>query len=173
MREKYNLTNNVYGRLTVLRPAHVDERRKRYWHCRCECGNETITRSDQLRRGEVRSCGCLKAELDRSRKNRLNHGSAARGKVTSEYRTWSGMRSRCRNRNNVNYPEWGGRGIKVCERWDKFEVFLKDMGPKPGPTYSIDRINNDGHYEPGNCRWATKAEQAANRRPRRSITDQQ
>ena len=101
-------------------------------------------------------------------KNRT-HGEAFRN-TTTEYRIWSGMLARTRNSNHRYFGRYGGRGIKVCDRWLKYENFLTDMGRKPSPEHSIDRINNDGDYEPGNCRWATKKEQGNNTSTVRWIT---
>lgn len=88
---------------------------------------------------------------------------------TAEYRAWIMLRQRCHNPRARKFPDYGGRGIRVCERWMDFAAFLADMGPKPSPAHSIDRVNNDGNYEPGNCRWATPKEQSNNRRPRRAL----
>lgn len=99
------------------------------------------------------------------------HGEASKGQETVEYRTWSRMKDRCTNTNSQSYPHYGGRGIRMCDRWSaSFEAFLSDMGRRPGLGYSIDRINNDGDYEPGNCRWATKSEQNSNYSRNRTLT---
>lgn len=95
------------------------------------------------------------------------HGESYFADNTVEYSTWLAMRQRCSNPNAAGYEYYGGRGIRVCERWDDFRLFLSDMGRKPGPTWSIDRINVDGDYEPSNCRWATPSQQAQNKRPRK------
>lgn len=92
------------------------------------------------------------------------HGAKSGGKPTPEYVAWSNMRDRCNNRHSKNYPYYGGRGIRVCVEWDNFSAFLADVGPRPHPSLTIDRINVDGHYEPGNVRWATRAVQSRNRR---------
>lgn len=96
----------------------------------------------------------------------LKHGHASNGRETPEYKAWKNMRRRCENPNHPRYKDWGGRGIKVCERWHDFRNFYADMGPKPGPEFSLDRKNNNGNYEPENCRWATRSQQQRNARPK-------
>jgi hypothetical protein len=99
---------------------------------------------------------------------KLKHGHACRHPRSSEYNCWGSMIARCTNPNDPGWKNYGGRGIRVCERWrNSFENFLADMGLKPSPGLSIERVENDGNYEPGNCRWATRKEQRANQRPRR------
>jgi hypothetical protein len=135
------------------------------WLCKCECGNDRVYGSWLLRQGKVKSCGCKRGELTRQLKTK--HGCAVDGSVTTEYRIWLGMHNRCNNPHTSKFKHYGGRGIRVCEQWKDFSVFLRDMGPRP-EGMSIDRIDVDGHYEPSNCRWATAKTQAQNKR--RSIT---
>jgi len=131
------------------------------WVCRCDCGNVVTVRQNNLREGTSNSCGCLRRELAAAR--HTTHGLSE----SVEYYTWLHMKQRCTNPLATDYEYWGGRGIKVCEEWMcSFEKFLEHVGPRPGDGYSLDRIDNDGDYRPGNVRWATAKQQASNRRPR-------
>lgn len=159
------------GRLTVVAFAgmRVGAKGKRttMWLCRCECGNEVSVSNGCLTTMDTKSCGCLAAEKIRNLK--LRHGDAA-GRRALEYMIWKSMRKRCKNPSDPAFANYGGRGIRVCERWDDYVNFIADMGPKPSPKHTLDRINNDGNYEPENCRWATRVEQISNRRSTRSLT---
>lgn len=134
--------------------------------CICDCGGTTLAVAARLRHGKCRSCGCLQKQT-RDGRFRLAHGDS-RGGQAPEYNSWCLMKSRCSNPKNNRYYTHGARGIKVCERWlHSYENFLSDMGRKPSRRHSIDRIDNEGNYEPGNCKWSTPSEQAFNRRPKR------
>lgn len=158
-----------YGRLLVLgQDESVSALRKEsYWRCRCDCGKLHTAKSVALKAGKTQSCGCLRAEA--CVKSRLTHGHTTGGSTTGEYRVYTSMLTRCTNTNSRYYADYGGRGIGVCERWrHSFAAFLSDMGPRPAGL-TLDRINNNGDYEPSNCRWATWIEQQRNRRNNRRI----
>jgi len=149
-----DLRGHQFGRLQVVSFACVENKHAR-WNCVCVCGNTHVASGVNLRKGNVKSCGCALLEAKK-------HGGAHRGKKSSEYLTWVSMRQRCQNPKNKRYDRYGGRGIYVCERWGLFDNFLRDMGAKPSPTHSIDRVNNDGPYSPENCKWSTTKEQTSN-----------
>ena len=158
--KSHDLTNRRFHRLVATSRAG---KRRGYilWNCSCDCGGFTQAQSNNLLSGRHKSCGSTQ---DRSVSS-LRHGHASHSGRTSEYLAWQGMRARCCNPRNRRFPDWGGRGIKVCDRWiHSFENFLADMGPKPSSKHSLDRIDNDGDYTFLNCRWATQSQQSKNRR---------
>ena len=159
-RPSHDLTEKAFGRLIVVRAA-AKIRGKSAWCCACACGESHTATARNLLAGNTRSCGCLQRE-EASAKRSIHRQSHQANAV--EYHTWVAMRARCRDSGGVYWPNYGWRGITVCARWDSsYENFIADMGPRPAGT-SIDRVNNDGNYEPGNCRWATPKQQANNRR---------
>jgi hypothetical protein len=146
---------------------------KSHWLCRCDCGVEKVVNGVSLKRGLSHSCGCWRVEVGErnGRKTKGSNGNKGATRKhgeaiarTAEYRTWVSMHERCRSPKSQKWANYGGRGIKVCERWALYETFLADMGRRPSKLHSLDRVENDGHYEPSNCRWATKKEQVDNRR---------
>lgn len=153
-----------YGRLRVTGIAGRDRNKKLFWECACDCGAACVVQGSKLVSGHTQSCGCLHAD---ERKSRAIHGKWR----SPEYHTWGDIKQRCHNPACKDYAAYGGRGITVCQEWrESFDVFFADMGPRPSDSHSIDRINNDGHYEPSNCRWATAAQQNRNHRRNRNLT---
>ena len=159
-----DLTGQTFGRLTALSP--IKGKPNVRWQCQCSCGGTTVVASYELHTGKTKSCGCLRSEMAKARTGPRKAYSPSREPL---YRLWMGMRARCNNSNSKPFRYYGGRGIKVCERWANYENFKADMGPRP-PGFSIDRKDKDGNYEPGNCRWADNGTQANNRNANIPIT---
>lgn len=164
-----DLTGRTFSRLRVVEFSHITQRgssrtRTAYWNVRCQCGAVKVVSGLHLTHHLVKSCGCLRRDVSHARG--ITHGEA--GYPTAEYKAWQGMLSRCRRRTGPDFPRYAGKGVHVCARWaHSFESFLKDMGRKPSPGHSLDRIDPSGHYEPSNCRWATRFQQ--NRNTSRSV----
>lgn len=161
-------TSQKFGRLFVLRFSHTEEKngkKRSRWVCKCDCGTEVVVRGEALQCGNTQSCGCLERELAVARFT--THGRAG----TPLFRVWASMLARCYNPTSCNYKRYGGRGIKVCQRWrDSFADFLADMGERPSDDHSIERKDNGGNYCQENCVWATQKEQSRNTRRNHFLT---
>lgn len=158
-----DLTGQRFGRLVVVERSENNSKGRSRWVCQCDCGGQIIALGYSLRSGNTKSCKCLH-----------NEGNNTKHKLcyTRIYNIWSGMKRRCTNTNDARYKDYGGRGITICKEWrDDFEEFYDwAMANGYGEELTIDRINNDGNYEPSNCRWVTRKEQNANQRSNRWIT---
>lgn len=160
MREAIDLTGRKINRWLVIGKSHQHTKSGAYWLCRCDCGIERMVRGTVLKSALSMSCGCYAREMTTKNKTKI-------GRNTSEYGIYYGMLTRCDNENTDNYRNYGGRGIVVCERWrgvDGFDNFMADMGPRPSIKHTLDRYpdNENGNYEPTNCRWATQKQQMRN-----------
>ena len=161
---------DVFGKLSVISEWKVSIKNK-HWECVCSCGKIVTVRQDHLRSGATASCGCFNAANTSIRSFKHGHSKNYKraGRCSDEYLAWSNMKTRCSNPRVKSYPDYGGRGITVCERWNSFESFLSDMGRKPKHT-SIERLDNSKGYSPDNCAWRNAFTQGANKRNNRFIT---
>ena len=160
-----NLAGKTFGRLKVIKQVKERKNKQIYWECQCVCGQTAIIRGNRLSSGITKSCGCLAKEI--TKKRSITHNMS----YTSEYAIWASMIHRCTNSNNRAFKNYGGRGITVCDDWrHDFMAFYNHVGKRPSPKHSIDRIDNDGNYEPGNVRWTTEQKQHNNTRKNHKIT---
>ena len=161
MGSKIDISNQRFGKLVTLCVEYTA--RGREWLCQCDCGNQTRASAAKLRFGQCKSCGCITREATAQRSTK--HGYSRRGQRSPEYRAWIEMKTRCYNPKATGFQYWGGRGITICDEWRfNFMSFFTYVGVKPTPKHSIDRIDVNGNYEPGNVRWATSMEQNNNQR---------
>jgi len=159
------LKGQRFGRWLVIKRTMPNAKSGGFrWLCKCDCGVRKVVTGGRLISGNSKSCGCLRNEMATAKQK--THGMC----YTPEYGAWEEMFQRCNNPNNKRYHYYGGRGIRICDRWKKFENFYKDMGGKPSKKHSIDRIDNNGDYTPNNCRWATQTEQMRNTRTPKTNT---
>jgi hypothetical protein len=172
-----DFTPETFGRLTTIGHAFLvtarpGDKRRAKQVCVCECGSELVVDRKSLKNGTTQSCGCLRKE----KQPQINKDNAKHNKCgTPEYAAYNALKNRCYNPNYVSFHRYGGRGITVCARWlepkgQGFLNFFEDMGERPSPKHEVDRKINDGNYEPGNCRWATKEQQSHNKSNNRNLT---
>ena len=165
MKPRIDLAGRRFGRLFVQAVAGHDKSGKIAWRCLCDCGKVVNVRTACLTSGQTQSCRCYM--IDRTTQANTKHGLTK----STEFTIWTNMKMRCYNKNDAGYRNYGGRGIQVCDRWlESFANFFADMGSRPSLKHSIDRIDNNGNYEPSNCRWVTQTQQGRNRRTNRRIT---
>jgi hypothetical protein len=156
-----DITNQQIGKLTARWPVGFNKQKQAVWLFSCACGNSCVVSSHNFLRQHSKSCGCIRK--DRTTSKLFKHGWATKGSRRPEYMAFQSAKRRCTNPHCKDYKDYGGRGIEF--RFAGFEAFLLELGPKPNPELTVDRIDNDGHYEAGNVRWATMMEQRHNRRP--------
>jgi hypothetical protein len=157
-----DLTGQTFLRLAVVRRDGSTAAGSARWLCECSCGTTLTVDGQHLRNGHTQSCGCYKVEQTVEQKTK--HGYSRYRDQSPEYRAWQAAKNRCYRVKDARFQRYGARGIRMCDRWrDNFSNFIADIGPKPAPNLSLDRIDNNGNYEPGNCRWATTLQQAQNR----------
>src|ERR1051326_8227408 len=167
----YDLHGQRFGRWLVIGPripsSRPEHRRQPQWLCRCDCGTERYVDQPNLIQGLSRGCHCERDK--RMASQNVTHEATRKGNESPEYRAWKEMRRRCFQSKTKSFADYGGRGIRICPRWNSYACFLEDMGPRPTPSHTLERQNVNGDYTPENCCWATRTEQANNKRDTRYI----